>query len=128
MSFVRGINSMVRQGRGTHTLERESDEVGGIREQVSIQFTGSPPERDTNFGEFCVALTNASIPFTIAGDRTLIISKEMVESVYSEPHWLYERYLKREQIKVESVSVTGNRLRKSRDEAKAIARWYMQNR
>jgi hypothetical protein len=109
-------------------LKYENEGQRGIREQVSIQFTGSPPERDTNFGEFCVALTKARTRFTIAGDRTLVMDKETVEYLYGEPRGLYEKLLKNEQIHIETVTVTGQRYRKSREESLERARWYMQNR
>jgi hypothetical protein len=119
---------MVGDVRGTLTLKPENEGKGGLREQVSIQFTGSPSERDTNFGEFCVALTKTRTRFTIAGDRTLIMDKETVEYLYGEPRALYEKLLKNEQIHVEPVTVTGRRYRKSREESLERARWYMQNR
>ena|SRR5205823_9863139 len=122
---------MAGDARAVPALKPENEEKGDIREQVSIQFTGSPPERDTNFGEFCIALTKAGFRFAIAGDRTLIMDKETVEyHLYGAPpaRSLYEELLQKEQIHVKPVVVTGRRYLVSREESLERMRWYMQNR
>jgi hypothetical protein len=73
---------MARHGRGTHTLERESEEVRSIKEgeestehpkqqEVALKFSSKK-----KFGEALDVLFDRNIAHSLVGGRTVIVSSE----------------------------------------------------
>ena len=99
-----------------------------IRKLVNVRFVGKSAERDSNFGDFCAALARDGFRFSIAGNRTITTYQHVLDGLYGRASELFEAYQRNKEIVIESVEATGERLRKSRDEAKERMRWYMKNR
>jgi hypothetical protein len=99
-----------------------------LRDLVNVRFVGEPEKRDSNFAEFCLALRRAGAWFTVAGDRTITTYQQILDTLVGTPRDLFASHQRNDEIKVETAESTGERLRKSREEAKELTRWYMKNR
>jgi hypothetical protein len=105
-----------------------SKNTRAARERVNVRFVGESPKRDSNFGDFCLALTKDGFRFSVAGDRTIAIYRHVLGGLFGRARDLFASYQRNNEIEVESAQATGERLRKPREEAKERMRWYMENR